>query len=198
MPRCKSTLVSAKPASSTTPAPPAVSPADRPATDTSAPPRLVHPPKKPAPADQKSLSFQDVVNGASDSDEDDNPRPSKLRRKALLESMPVINLGSQAFAPIGEERPKSPGTPDDTMDLDGGAPAASTADTPDGAPVASTAASTVSSVSTSATDVSAADIFGSSDDEPEPHPRPKNSIAMRRFPWDKRLVEIQLSESCAR
>ncbi len=23
-------------------------------------------------------------------------------------------------------------------------------------------------------------------------------IAMRRFPWDKRLVEIQLSECCAR
>jgi hypothetical protein len=115
-----------------TPTPPSSSPADRPPTDTSASPKVLHPPKNPAPADKKSLTFQDFINDAnsSDDDRDTNPRARKLQWKAMFELMPVINLSSQTFAPIGEERPKTPPTPvgkdadADAMDLDGKAPAA--------------------------------------------------------------------------
>ena len=120
------------PAPDATPAPEA-SPADRAVTDTSAPPKVLHPPKKAAPAAKKSLSFQDFINEANSSGDDDadaNPRARKLRRKALLESMPVMNLSSQAFSPTAEERPKTPPTPGaagatdaDAMEVDGKAPA---------------------------------------------------------------------------
>ena len=121
MARTKSAPTPASEKAASTPAPaPAASPADRPATDTSAPPRVLHPPKKSAPAAKKSLNFQDFLNDANssgdDSDDrgagaDENPRARKLQKQRMLETMPVMNLGSQAFAPIGEGRPKTPPTP---------------------------------------------------------------------------------------
>ena len=121
------------PAALSTPAPaPDASPADRPATDTSAPPKVLHQPKKPAHAAKKSLKFQDFINDANSSgdDADANPRARKLQRQRMLEQMPVMNLGSRAFSPIGKERPKTPPTPGgaddkdaDAMEVDGKAPA---------------------------------------------------------------------------
>jgi hypothetical protein len=130
---------------------------------------MLNPPKKTAPTAQQVLNFEDHINNANssgdddddDDDDDGNPRARKLRRKALLESMPVINLGSQTFSPIGEERPKTPPTPGapgapgaagaketDAMDLDGKAPADLA-----GVPPADQAG------------VTPFDIFGDSDDE---------------------------------
>jgi len=136
MARTKNTLASTQPAPAAGAAPPEASPADRPATDTSALPQL--PPKKTAPAAKKSLSFQDFINDASSGSDDDstgstdgNSRARKRHKQRMLELMPVINLGSQAFSPIGEERPKTPPTPGgagakdaDAMEEDAKAPAA--------------------------------------------------------------------------